>query len=107
MAHKIVKLANDSHLRKNLGRQARQHIRTLADPSASISRLESVLEAAAKKSDNPFAGSALAQAVAVASYLDQHRAHLGTAPGARSRRAGPLQCTNGMGDLIGLRAAGR
>lgn len=73
MAGAMVKLAGDGGLRHKMGAQARQHIRALADPEVSLSRLESILQAAIQGKDNPFAGSDLARAARAASYLDEHQ----------------------------------
>jgi len=73
MADAILKLAGDAALRRKLGAAARQHIRALADPETSISRLEAVLRAAVEKRDNPFAGEDLKCALAAAAYLDGHQ----------------------------------
>ncbi len=73
MARAILVLANDPALRNRMGAAARQHIRALADPEISISRLEAVLRAAVEKRDNPFAAEDLDRARATAAYLDAHQ----------------------------------
>jgi glycosyltransferase involved in cell wall biosynthesis len=73
MAAAIMRLAEDSPLRDQMGRQARQHIRVLADPATSTDRLEAILRAAIARQDNPFASEDLAKARMVADYLDEHQ----------------------------------
>ncbi len=73
MAHKILIFAEDSGLRRQLGGQARKHIRELANPEVSIQRLETILQAAINGTDNPFAAEDLAQARTTAAYLDQQQ----------------------------------
>jgi glycosyltransferase involved in cell wall biosynthesis len=79
MADAILKLADgwgetpSSHLRERMGAQARAHIRTLANPETSITRLEAIFRAAMEKRDNPFAAEDLQLAKAAAAYLDAHQ----------------------------------
>jgi len=73
MADAILRLAGDAALRAQMGAQAQEHIRTLANPDTSITRLEAVLHAAVEKRDNPFAAEDLAQARRTAAYLDAHQ----------------------------------
>jgi glycosyltransferase involved in cell wall biosynthesis len=73
MAQKILQLAENSDLWQRLGNQARQHIRTIANPEVSLQRLESILQAAISGTDNPFAAEDLAQAQATGAYLDAHQ----------------------------------
>ena len=73
MADAIVGLALDSALRRQLGTEARRHIRLLADPQTSTLRVESFLHAAFNQADNPFVAQDVAQAAKTAVYLDQHQ----------------------------------
>jgi hypothetical protein len=73
MAEAMLCLANDPALRDQMGRRAQQHIRTLSDPAVSIHRLETVLQAAVERRENPFAGEDLISAQAAAAYLDAHQ----------------------------------
>jgi glycosyltransferase involved in cell wall biosynthesis len=73
MARAILALANDTTLRQKFGAAARRHIRTLADPETSLSRLEKVLQATVEKRDNPFAVEDLQRAKETAAYLDAHQ----------------------------------
>jgi glycosyltransferase involved in cell wall biosynthesis len=73
LADMIVKLANDPGLRQTMGRQAQQHIRTLADPEVSLNRLETLLRAALKQHPNPLAAGDLVKARDTAQYLDRHQ----------------------------------
>ena len=73
MADAIVKLGADAGLRATLGRQARRHIRALADPETSVLRLETLLRAAVEHRPNPLAAGDLVKARETARYLDQHQ----------------------------------
>ncbi len=73
MARVILQLAGDAALRKQMGTQAREHIRKLADPEISLDRLEAILRAAIEKRDNPFAAEDLERACVTAAYLDVHQ----------------------------------
>ena len=73
MAAAMRQLAGDGPLRERLGRVARQHIRALADPDDSLRRLETILQAAIDKRNNPMAAEDLARARAAARYLDQQQ----------------------------------
>ena len=73
LAAAMCTLAGDPALRQKMGRQAQQHIRTLADPDLSIRRLEAILQTVVNRQSNPFAQSDLAQALKTANYLDQHQ----------------------------------
>ena len=73
MAGAILRLANDASRRCQFGLAAQKHIRALADPAASISRLEKVLRAVIEKRDNPFAPEDLRRAKETAAYLDAHQ----------------------------------
>jgi hypothetical protein len=73
MAAAMIQLAEDSELRQRLGRQAREHIRTLADPETSLLRLETILRAAVEKRPNPLADGDWVKAREAARYLDQHQ----------------------------------
>ncbi len=70
MAEAILNLANDAALRQEMGLTAQRHIRLLADPSASIVRLERALQTALAGRDNADAVDDLKQAAAAAEYLD-------------------------------------
>jgi glycosyltransferase involved in cell wall biosynthesis len=76
MANAILKLAEgwgktpSSRLREQMGAAARQHIRALADPENSLTRLEAIFHAALEKRDNPFAAEDLQRAKTTAAYLD-------------------------------------
>jgi glycosyltransferase involved in cell wall biosynthesis len=70
MADAILRLANNAALCASMGGAARQHIRTLADPDASVSRLETILRVALEGGDNPFAVADLQRARETAAYLD-------------------------------------
>ncbi len=70
MAGAMLRLAGDAALRGRMGEQARRHIRDLADPGTSITRLEAIFRAAVEKRDNPFAAEDLRRARETASYLD-------------------------------------
>ncbi len=73
MAHAILRLAGDAALRRQFGRAAQNHIRTLADPNVSLGRLEKVFQAAMERRDNPFAAEDLRCAREAAAYLDAHQ----------------------------------
>jgi glycosyltransferase involved in cell wall biosynthesis len=73
MAAAILALANDAGLRARMGAKARNHIRALASPEISITRLETFLQAAIEKRGNPFAVEDLQRAKATAAYLDEHQ----------------------------------
>ena len=73
IASAILKLAEDVDLRTRLGNNARSHIRKLADPVESTTRLESILQAAANNHDNSRAVEDLAKARAAATYLDRNQ----------------------------------
>jgi len=70
MAQAILKLANDATSRHEMGRAAQRHIRSLADPVKSLSRLELALQWVKQRCDNPFAAEDLKNAKATAAYLD-------------------------------------
>jgi glycosyltransferase involved in cell wall biosynthesis len=73
MAAVMVRLAENRPMREKMGAQAQAHIRALADPTVSVSRLECILRAAIEKESNPLAGEDLARARAAAGYLDEHQ----------------------------------
>jgi glycosyltransferase involved in cell wall biosynthesis len=73
IANAMLKLANDADLRRNFGRKAKAHIRSLADPIESSRRLEAVLQATATGRNNPHFAEDLAHALAAASYLDKQQ----------------------------------
>jgi glycosyltransferase involved in cell wall biosynthesis len=79
MAGAILKLASgwgetpSSHLRERMGAAAQHHIRALANPEISLTRLEEIFRAAVEKRDNPFAAEDLQRAKATANYLDTHQ----------------------------------
>jgi hypothetical protein len=73
IAEAILKLADDVDLRRKLGQNARTHIRTLADPIESTSRLEDILCAAVTGKTNLNARDDLAKAQTAAAYLDIHQ----------------------------------
>ena len=73
MADAILELAGNAKLRARMGAQARAHIRALACPETSISRLDAILRAAVEKRDNPFAAEDLERARRTAAYLDAHQ----------------------------------
>jgi len=77
MARAILRLAGDTTLRHEMGIRARAHIRSLADPDTSLSRIERILGAALQGCDNPFAVEDLKRAKATAAYLDTHQFGLG------------------------------
>ena len=73
MAKAMVRLATNRELMQNLGAEAQRHIRELADPESSLNRLEAVLRAAVRKTDNPFAREDLTRAKGAAKYLDEQQ----------------------------------
>jgi len=73
VAHKILALAGDSGLRRQLGEQARKHIRELANPEVSVQRLEKILQAAKNGTNSPFAVADMEKAQETAVYLDDHQ----------------------------------
>ena len=73
MAAAILRLSRDASLRREMGLMAQRHIRSMADPSTSISRVEHTLQAAAERRDNPFSAEDLLRAKAAAAYLDAHQ----------------------------------
>lgn len=73
MAEAIQLLAQDGELRQRMGLRAQEHIRALANPDASISRLEKIFEAVIHKGDNPLAAEDLQRAGETAAYLDAHQ----------------------------------
>ncbi len=73
MARAILTLAADRGLRAELGRQAQLRIRRLADPEASLDRLEGALNATIAGCDNPRIAADLANAQAAARHLDAHQ----------------------------------
>jgi glycosyltransferase involved in cell wall biosynthesis len=79
MAGAILRLAGDSGLRARMGAAARTHIRAVAAPEISVTRLERALQAMLEKRDNPFAAEDLARAQATADYLDAQQ--FGHTPG--------------------------
>jgi glycosyltransferase involved in cell wall biosynthesis len=68
----LERLAHSAELRSKLGAAAQAHIRTLADPGTSISRLEGALRATVEGKDSPFAAADLELARQAAAYLDAH-----------------------------------
>jgi len=73
MANALLCLANNAPLRKRMGEQARQHIRTIANPDISIGPLEALFQAAVESRNNPFAADYLERARETAAYLDAHQ----------------------------------
>jgi glycosyltransferase involved in cell wall biosynthesis len=73
MAGKILLLANNTALRERMGMQALRHIRSLAKPDASLTRLEKLFEAVIEKTENPFALEDFQHAQETAAYLDEHQ----------------------------------
>lgn len=73
MARAMLRLAEDANLRQRMGAAAQQHIRALADPETSLTRLERILQTAIAGEDNPFAAEDLRQARETAAYLDAHQ----------------------------------
>lgn len=73
IAQAMQRLARDADLRCKLGRNARSHIRALANPKNSLNRLESMMRAATSNADNPYASEDLKQGLLCADYLDAHQ----------------------------------
>lgn len=73
MASAIRIFADDTALRQRMGLRAQERIRALANPDASISRLETIFQAAIDKRDNPMAADDVQQANETAAYLDKHQ----------------------------------
>ncbi len=73
MAAAILRLAGDAALREQMGATAQRHIRILADPETSLTRLETILQAVVATRDNPFAAEDLRRAQATAADLDAHQ----------------------------------
>jgi glycosyltransferase involved in cell wall biosynthesis len=73
MADAILKLAGDGVLRERMGEAARWHIRAVADPATSITRIERALALAVRGDDNPDAATDLQCARRAAAYLDAHQ----------------------------------
>ncbi len=73
MAEKILLLAEDDVLRRRMGAEAQRHIRALATPDVSITRLEKLFEATIAKRENPFALEDFQRAQETAAYLDEHQ----------------------------------
>jgi len=73
MADAISKFARDKEFRTQLGRNAKLHIRKLANPQVSVDRLEEVLQLAISDTPNPHAGEDLRNAEAAAKYLDEQQ----------------------------------
>jgi glycosyltransferase involved in cell wall biosynthesis len=73
MAEAMLRLADDAGLRQQMGGRAREHIRALADPDVSVTRLEAVFRAAIEKRDNPFGAEDLRHARETAAVLDRHQ----------------------------------
>lgn len=73
MAEAIGLLAQDGALRQRMGMRAQEHIRVLANPEVSISRLERIFEAVVHKRDNPMAAEDLQRAKETAAYMDTHQ----------------------------------
>jgi hypothetical protein len=73
MAAAMINLARDGDGRHRRGGQARRHIRELADPEASVHRLETILRAARENRANPLAAGDLVQAESAARHLDAHQ----------------------------------
>jgi glycosyltransferase involved in cell wall biosynthesis len=69
----VLNLVRDPALRAKFGQNAKNHIRSLADPSQSIARLESVLDATASGNDNPRVIEDMSAARSAARYLDGHQ----------------------------------
>jgi glycosyltransferase involved in cell wall biosynthesis len=73
ISDRMLMLANDVDLRVRMGRAARAHIRSLADPDESTKRLASILEAAVGGTANQDAREDALRARAAAKYLDKHQ----------------------------------
>ena len=73
IAAAICKLAASSDLRKELGQNAKAHIRKIASVEESLDRLESALQAACEGRENPLLEEDLRRAAAAADYLDRHQ----------------------------------
>ena len=73
MAEAMVRLAADARLRVEMGTAAQRHIRKLADPELSLSRLETALTVAKEGRANPFLSEDVARAATTAAYLDAHQ----------------------------------
>jgi glycosyltransferase involved in cell wall biosynthesis len=73
IAEAILKLAGDTDLRLKLGRNAKSHIRKLADPVESTNRLEEALRIAVSGLENPHRNEDLTRARAAAGYLDSQQ----------------------------------
>jgi len=73
MSWAMLQLAGDEASRREMGRTAQKHIRSLSDTKISLERLEAILLAAVGRWDNPFAAVDLARARETAAYLDAHQ----------------------------------
>lgn len=73
MGAAILNLAEDVDLRLKLGRNAKRHIRALADPVESTNRLENVLNAVVRGKENPQMAADILKAKEAARYLDQRQ----------------------------------
>lgn len=72
ICHEILRLAGDADLRRRLGRNGAAHIRRLADPEVSTTRLEGFLEAMVQGRDNPRLAADLQTARAARDHLARH-----------------------------------
>jgi hypothetical protein len=73
MAEAIEILAQDSAVRRRMGLRAREHIRALANPEISLTRLEKIFNAAILGRENPMAAEDLQRAGETAAYLDANQ----------------------------------
>jgi glycosyltransferase involved in cell wall biosynthesis len=73
MANAILRLAESSTLRQEMGAEGQRNVREIANAQTSIRRLASVLEAVRSGRDNPFAGPDLAKAHTTEAYLSREQ----------------------------------
>jgi glycosyltransferase involved in cell wall biosynthesis len=72
MAQKMLMLADDAALRRQMGEAAARHIMDVADPVRSVDRLEMCLQALSSGKDNPFADSDLPESLRIRALLRGH-----------------------------------
>lgn len=73
MSKSILRLAKDDELRAGFGERSRSHILQLANPTASVAKLETALFCAVEQRDNPNAEEDLINAKKAGANLDRNQ----------------------------------
>ena len=73
MVDAMLTLADDTTMRTKFGLNAQRHVRSVAEPQASLDRVEGALQAAITGGANPRISEDLAKAAETAAYLDAHQ----------------------------------